>query len=169
MPPWVDSRQAPLNNWTIEEKIAWVDKCYQEDEFVEDEADRLSEIWGGSLPSHGDYQRDLNRRSNGHQLSEREEAILRDSLEAAQQIRQEELLAELLRAHEVVDQEGIDPFDLDLRAEDHMLHESRRDNSSTNNYSSKATSSKTKRKGGQPSPSKPNTTGTVVRAPKKKK
>ncbi|KAE8453963.1 hypothetical protein EG329_007739 [Mollisiaceae sp. DMI_Dod_QoI] len=166
MPPWVDSRPRPFNVWTSEERRAWADKNREEEIFIDTETERLAEIWDGRLLGEGDYRRALKKKEKGQPLTERDEAILQDSIQLSLAKRDSELLEDFKRAHEVVERDGVDPFDLDGRAEAGLFEEAQRGFTAT---ASSLSSSKSKRKGVQPSPSKPETVGKALRAAKKQK
>lgn len=89
---------------------------------------------------------------------------MRDNVEASLAERDVRLFEEFEAAHRVVSEHGGDPFGLDEEAEAVLLEEAQ------NGFKlSLSSSSKSKRKSTQLSPSKPNAVGKALRSSKKKK
>ncbi|KAE8440299.1 hypothetical protein EG329_009727 [Mollisiaceae sp. DMI_Dod_QoI] len=165
MPPWVDSRPRLFNIWISEERRAWANRNREEEMFIEIEIERLGELWEGCFLGEGDYRRALKKKEKGQPLTKRDKAVLQDSIQTSLAKRDIKLVEIFNQAYETISKDGVDPFNLDERAEASLLEEAQRGVFIATVGSS--SSSNSKRKGVQPSLSKPEATGKALRSTKK--
>jgi hypothetical protein len=120
MPLFCESRLPPFNIWSIEEKITWADHDIRFDEWTLKQTELLSKYWGGMMPGQGVYDRVLRKKKAGQELTEDKEEILEYSLEQSTDDWEDELQAELSKAHTWAEKHDVDPFDMDFREEDRL-------------------------------------------------
>lgn len=129
MPMFCTSRQAPYNVWTMEEKLAWMDKVRAEDDFSETEMQAIHDYWLQNFermaPGHLDYTKAENRQKRGLQLTDLEQATLQHSYQARLVAYKLQLQNRLDTAHqEIAERDPLafedteDPFGIDWAAAD---------------------------------------------------
>jgi hypothetical protein len=120
-----DTRQAPYNIWTIEEKIAWVDWDRAQTEWTEKEERAIAERWNGKPPGEADWKRASMRAASYKTkgtLTQREKDILEDNIHVAEERKKAEGRAALEEAHKNIAQVPLDDelLELDWHDEDNL-------------------------------------------------
>jgi hypothetical protein len=151
-----------------------MDRDRDTDIFVEQETVRLAKVWNTRTPGHLEWQKAYNTKRRGGVLTERQELVLKDSIETAMDAREQAFKEELKAAYKAVENKGPDdPFDCDFTACEFHQHQAIRDTAKA----LKQYNAKYKRGGGNKrvgaltnqSPSKATEEGPAMRQAKKAK
>lgn len=107
-------------------EVAWVDHDRAHDDFVEDETANIAKLWKDRTPGHLEWQKAYKAQQRNEELTARQKAVLKNSIEGADEARSDASLDEFNKAHQVIDElsaDGVlqdDPFGLDFAEEDEL-------------------------------------------------
>ena len=128
MPRFCESRARPYNLWTLEEKVAWVDRSKLEEKWTWENTQEVAAYWNSKTPGELKYQRAVKLMEQGHVLTERQKDVIKYSIQQRQKDQDQLEAKQLEEALSTVEAQGTaDPFEHDCREENRLQAKAVRD------------------------------------------